>query len=310
VRQSVAAFRKTILWDFHVRGCIPRNRTSVLSGIGLCLVMAAVSRAQGPVSLVVESGSQVTLLASGTYGTITVTGTGNDGQPSTFKADAPLMLTGTTAGLYGVLVVDNGGLFKANADVVASDPIRHWAAISSGGSLELNSGTFTMGEVYLSGSMAFSRTGGAYAVRYLGLGDSASVSYTTADSFVSGSNAQASIALGSGATLALERDLVGVNLTITDTSTGIIRNGHALDVKTIRVAYGANLALGDADDFTGLWAEDNSSSITLPSISAMPAVNVDYLVIGGTIAGLESRPFTTRQLGVMGGSPWYSGPGR
>jgi hypothetical protein len=269
-----------------------------IGALAVVLMACGVTRGQSS-DLTVSSGSQVTLSSSGTYATLTITGTSPGGQRSTFNANAPLTLSGQ---YVRVLDVNAGGILNVNADVTASDMIFADSSVSGGGRISLNSGTLAVGRLFLSGSNAFARTAGAFAVHDLILSSSASVAYTTADSFTTYAQYPAllpSVSLQSGGQFALGRNLVGVDLHLSGSNYAIQRNGHTLQLGMLSLFNNSNFTVADSDTFTGL-SVNHRSTVTLPSLAALPVVNVEYLGIGGTIAGLASRPFQTQRLSVSG----------
>ena len=166
------------------------SRVSGASSLGAAMCWLAtlpVAVAQAP-SITVTGGSAENVpgtYASGTYASVTVSGTGAAGERSTLSIDAPLEFDNSAG---QALSVTDGGLVNVNADVKAAT--FRSGTVGNGGTLNLLSGTFQIQGMELSGTAAFQRAPGAvWAIDSLGISDGATVTYTAGDLLGSGGGA-------------------------------------------------------------------------------------------------------------------------
>lgn len=263
------------------------------------LVPAAAFAQSSPIEVL--GGGTATIpgnYASGTYSTLTVSGTGPGGTRSTLAIDEALTLDGD----YQVLSVIEGGLVNLNADVTSVTGAYSWGRVADGGTLNLVSGTLTIGELLLSGTGAVQRSGGAFATDYLTVGNGA-VARFTANDVIGRGGMPGSVSIDTGATLELGASLSAGYLTISGSGSTLARvtGSETLDMRyEVLVTGGANLQLvaGDAIRMLGVgWGE--STVTPAPGTSVFTTEGL-YLGPGGTIAGLDAIPYAVQSLFVAG----------
>lgn len=267
--------------------------------------------AQSP-SIEVTGGTTATVpdaYASGTYSSITVSGTGAAGERSTLTVNQPLVLDGG----YQALSVTTGGLLEINANVTTT--LRYSdAQVRDGGTLSLLSGTLSVQNLSLSGSGAFQRSGGSYAIdSYLSLSDGAAADFDPGDMVGSGSSG-GTVEVWSGATFTLNRHLgtgtAPATLSLTGPGSSLVRSTGAETITGgVFIEDGANLSLIDGDSISAasagklFWSGSTApASSTLSLAPGTTSLDLVYLGIGigGSIAGLDSIPYTVAVLDIAG----------
>lgn len=273
------------------------------AAISFAALVALPVVAQSP-AIEVTAGAAATVpdtYASGTYSSITVSGTDSSGERSTLTVNESLDLDE-----YQAFTVTAGGLLVVNANVTGLPYA--FGQVDEGGTLNLLSGTLTTGQLSLSGSSAFQRTGGSYAVSGLSLANGAVATFGPDDMLTGGYHG---VAIGSGATLELHANLAGgdgVDLWLAGAGSRIVRStGTETITGAVAISDGANFDLSADDTIVAVFAGDlNGTDPVVPSVLTLAPgttrLNVLSLGLGrgGTIAGLESVPFTTRDAFVAG----------
>jgi hypothetical protein len=274
---------------------LSRAGLAVVCGLGLWIPVAQIPAAHGQADLTVTSGSLATA-SSGTFGSVSVSGTSPGGDRSTLTVTGPIAIDS------GLTVSDRGLVVgQAAIDLGSGSGI-----VFDGGTLDLQSGTFSASGLYLSGTSSFARTGGAYAVSTLGLSDGAAVTVTADDRFVvPGEFSPASITLSSGATLTLQSNLVGsegadVAVSLSGSTGGLVRTTQSYAVSNLSLDDGAALTFAAGDSVSSNVSITGGATLTL-------ATNLDNPGLYLLLAGADSTLARTTQT-VSASSLWvYDG---
>jgi hypothetical protein len=294
-----------------------RRRRTLAAGLGLAVAAAVLpSAASAQTAIEVTGGTAATIpgtYTSGTYPSVLVSGTG-----STLTVNAPLVIHDTEN--QDFLTIENNGRFVANANVTLTNSGFSFtpanAAVTSGGVLELQSGTFAVGgQLRLSGAGAFVRTGGSYAVRSLTLEDGASGTYQAGDQLVEESDFPfTTVRISSGASLTLGQNLAVDYLSLSGASSTLQRTGQTLTVPELSVSEGASLDLiaGDVVDAISVGnypgASGNSTINLVPGTTTLVATGL-WLLRDGTIPQLASIPYDVDFLSIGGQTVTYRSGG-
>jgi fibronectin-binding autotransporter adhesin len=229
----------------------------------------------------------------------------------TFAANA-LYLTGTgsfgrTGGVYALNTLGLSG--EAAATVAAGDQfvvaggLGPTVLLASGATLTLGANLGGPGnevDLSITGSTSgLARTSQTYALNALGLDDGATLTFGAGDSILSFAG------VSGGATLTLTTNLSFADpdgqLLLSGSGSTLARSSQTIDVGYLSVVVGANLALQAGDAFDGL-SVGAGSTVTLPSTAVLPTLQVADLSLGGTIAGLDERPYDVARLTLEGTS--------
>jgi hypothetical protein len=288
---------------------VARSRPRSLAVAALCglAILPGLASAQSP-SITVSGGSNESVpgtYASGTYSTITVSGTGAAGERSTLTIDEAIEIDG-----YPTLSVFDGGLVNVNANVSSPASAYTTGSVGAGGTLNLMSGTLALFSLEVSGSGAFQRTGGSYSVGALYVSDGATVSWAAGDSIADGY--AGFVGVSSGGTLELQANFVGpegTELYLRGAGSQIVRStGTETIAGQLGVVDGATFTLISDDAVNGLSAGElyySADPVAPSQITLAPgttALNLSFLGLGqgGSIVGLESVPYTTTAVLVVG----------
>jgi hypothetical protein len=286
---------------------------AALAGLCGCVFLAGLAVAQPP-SITVTSGSVESVPgthASGTYASVTVSGTGAAGERSTLTIDAPLQMGQDFDGGNQVLSVTDGGLLNVNANVTAATS--RSGTVGNGGTLNLLSGTFQLTSLDLSGTAAFQRAPGAvWAIDSLSLSDGATVTYTAGDLW-GGGDYYPFLGISSGATLELQTNLVapeGHEIFLTGSGSRILRatGTETISGGNIGVADGANFTLIAGDTPVSLVAGElyiTPDPVAPSAITLAPGtttLNLSFLGLGsgGSIVGLADASYNVKAVSVAG----------
>jgi hypothetical protein len=220
------------------------------------------------------------------------------GTSSTLTVNEPLVID-DTAFLEDVLTIENNGRFVANANVTVTSGgfSSANAIVRSGGILELQSGTFSVGRLSLSGATAFQRTSGSYQARALTLENGASVSYRAGDQLVSSAGMGTYVNLSTGATLTLEQNLSAGFVNLAGTGSSLARTTETVAIDELSVSGGANLSLIAGDVVSALSVGNfepdptGSSTVNLAPETTTLSVAGLWLWHNGSIPQLASIPY-------------------
>jgi sulfatase modifying factor 1 len=276
-----------------------RRRRTLVACLGLAIGAAIVPEAaSAQTAIEVTGGTSATIpgtYAAGTYPSVLVSGTS-----STLTVNEPLVIADTKF-LYDVLTIEDNGRFVANANVTVTNSGGFTSAnaiVRSGGMLELQSGTFSVGDLSLSGATAFQRTSGSYQAQGLTLENGASLSYRAGDELVrSPDTGGSSVYLDTGATLTLERNLSAGFVSLSGTGSTLARTAETLAIDELSVQYGANLNLIAGDVVSaisvGNFEDDPSGSSTVNLVPGTTKLSVAALWLwhNGSIPQLASIPY-------------------
>jgi hypothetical protein len=173
-----------------------------MAGLTLAVLTASIAgmafRHAAAQNISVTGGDVQSNATPTSYDSITVSGTGAGGSPSTYTADAALTLANN-------LSVSDSGVFNANADVTVTGQ-SYWMGVdvSNAGVLNLNSGTLSASRLSLNGPNAVNQAGGHYATGSLSLSGTSSLTYGAADSLTG------FVGISGASTLTLETNLAGI----------------------------------------------------------------------------------------------------
>lgn len=220
----------------------------------------------------------------------------------TFSADS-LYLTGTAS------LVQSGGAYAvhalslsdgAGATVTAADRFLESGAappvvtLSSGATLTLATNLAGLAggvDLQISGSAGgLVRTSESYALDSLSLASEAALAFRSGDSIAT------NVSLDGGSVLTLEANLaISGNLSLFGAGSVLSRASETISVDTLTLGSGAGFTLVAGDVFSNLNV-GAGSTLTLSSTAALPVLAVQSLVLGGTIAGLDERPYSVGSL--------------
>jgi autotransporter-associated beta strand protein len=295
-----------------------RRRRTLAAGLGLAVAAAVLpSAASAQTAIEVTGGTAATIpgtYAAGTYPSVLVSGT-----DSTLTVNSPLVID-DTENLFDVLTIEDNGRFIANANVTVTNSGGFSSAnanVRSGGILELQSGTFSAGELSLSGATAFQRTSGSYQVQSLSLAEGAAATFRAGDQLSPGTSLflSTSVNVDTGATLALEQNLSAGFVSLSGSGSTLQRTVQTLAVPELSVSEGASLDLiaGDVVDAISVGnysgASGNSTINLVPGTTTLVATGL-WLLRDGNIPQLASIPYDVDFLSIGGQTVTYrSGSG-
>ena len=220
----------------------------------------------------------------------------------TFAAEG-LYLSGTgsftrTGGAYAVHslgLTDGAAVTVAAGDqFLASGGLLPTVTLSSGATLTLQAALGGVGsevDLAISGSASgLVRTSQSYALGSLTLSDGAALAFNSGDSIATNAT------VFGGSTLTLEANLALAGfLNVTDVGSSLSRTGATITVDTLSVQNGATFTLVAGDSFNSLNV-GAGSTLTLSSTTALPVLEAQSLMLGGTISGLDVRPYDVGAL--------------
>lgn len=267
----------------------PRSHRLLLVALALLAPGSATAA-----SITVTGGTTATIpgtYASGTWGSITVSGTDPSGARSTLTIDSATVLTADP-----FLTVTDGGLLSMRADVtstIGGASASGSGTVSRGGTLDLVSGTLTAEYFTLSGSDAFRRSGGAYALGNLEIADGATASFQAGD--VIARQRSGAIWVKSGGTLALGTTLSstnGVGLGLSGSNSRLVRitGTETLRVSGVGLYQSAAIDLIPGDAVPSMTVTGSSVLTLAPGATSLRLYDLSY-GSGGRIAGLERIPY-------------------
>lgn len=277
----------------------PRSHRLLLVAFALLAADSATAA-----SITVTGGTTATIpgtYASGTWGSISISGTGPSGARSTLTIDNSTVLTAEP-----FLAVTDGGLLSMRADITSTiGGVYAYGSgtVSRGGTLDLVSGTLTAEYFTLSGSDAFRRSGGAYALGNLAITDGATASFQAGD--VIGRQRYGAIWVTSGGTLALGTTLSstnGVGLGLSGSSSRLVRitGAETLRVSGVGLVHSAALDLIPGDAIPSMTVTGSSVLTLAPGATSLRLSNLSY-GSGGRVAGLERIPYDIDSVEVFEG---------
>ncbi|MFM8377917.1 MAG: PEP-CTERM sorting domain-containing protein [Planctomycetia bacterium] len=227
------------------------SRGAVRCAIVMGIVAALCPVAASAQTVTVADGDVQSNATSATIDQLVVTGTGPQGNPSTYSADAPLSVLQD-------FNVNNFGVFNVNADVTTT----YGGSVSGGGVLNLNSGTLSSpgGLTVMGPAGSITRTGGAYSLGGLNLSDGASLAYTPADSV----SFYVSMANGSQLTLGRDLDMTAGGGSLYLSGTGaLVRNGYSYGVSDLSLSGTATLTYTGSDSISANLTVSEGGSLVL-----------------------------------------------
>lgn len=283
-------------------GAVSVSGTSPLGARSTLTVVAPITVASG--LLVSERGLVVVEadVGLGSSSSFVYDGGTLDLASGTFAAEG-LYLSGTGSfarsggvyALHGLGLTDGASVTVAAGDqFLASGSTAAMVSLGSGALLTLQAALGGVGnavDLSISGSAAgLVRTSQAYALGALTLADGAAISFKSGDSIAT------SAVISGGAALALEANLVIAELLeLSDAGSDLSRTGATVTANTLSIQNGAAFTLAAGDSFDSLNV-GGGSTLTLPSTTALPVLDVYLLALGGTISGLDVRPY---DVGVL-----------
>jgi autotransporter-associated beta strand protein len=268
----------------------------------VCLILACGSARADTIT--VTGGTTATIpgaYASGTHGSITVSGTGSAGERSTLVIDEATSLTAES-----FLSVTGGGLLSMRANVTATFGTYPYSSgtVSGGGTLELVSGTLTAERLAVSGSDALRRSGGSYALGTLEIAAGANASFLAGDRIAN--QRAGGFAVNPGGTLTLETTVSSSNgyyVSLTDSTSRLVRatGSEALERVWLNVDQGAAVDLIPGDRLLGLTVTGSGVVTLAPGATSLRIDDYLYYGSGGRIVGLESVPYDIAYIDVVDG---------